>query len=175
MNAPPVLIDFTARRRTNLWGVLLLTLGFGAAGIATLEYRAASARREGLEARLAAAVHRSEREPQNRARIERLNVAADALARELTIPWTQMLSELELASQDMRDSVAVLSVEPDHEKHLVNIRAESKDLAGAIAYLERLSRSRSLRYPMLSRHEVVADSNEHPVRFDLTADWREQP
>ena len=70
---------------------------------------------------------------------------------------------------------AVLSVEPDLEKHRVRISGESKDLQTALTYLQKLQGSHSLQNPMLDSHEVIADNNEHPVRFAMTADWREQP
>ena len=52
---------------------------------------------------------------------------------------------------------------------------KSKDLGAALAYLARLQTSSTLRYPMLDSHEVVADDKEHPVRFAMTAQWRELP
>jgi hypothetical protein len=38
-----------------------------------------------------------------------------------------------------------------------------------------LQESRSLRYPMLDSHDVVAEDKEHPVRFAMTAQWQELP
>ena len=43
------------------------------------------------------------------------------------------------------------------------------------ADLKRLQESRSLRFPMLDSHEIVADDKDHPVRFAMTADWQESP
>jgi hypothetical protein len=57
----------------------------------------------------------------------------------------------------------------------VRINGESRDLAVALAYLGKLQASRSLRYPMLDSHEVVADNKDHPVRFAMTAEWQELP
>jgi hypothetical protein len=86
-----------------------------------------------------------------------------------------MLADLELASRDSAEQVAILAIEPDHEKHRVRISGESRDLTGALAYLKRLQAGSTLRYPLLDSHEVVADDKEHPVRFTLTADWRALP
>jgi hypothetical protein len=86
-----------------------------------------------------------------------------------------MLGDLELASRDSAGQVAILAIEPDHEKHRVRISGESRDLTGALAYINRLQTGSTLQYPMLDSHEVVADDKEHPVRFTLTAQWRGLP
>ena len=49
-----------------------------------------------------------------------------------------MLAELEAASHASEGQVSLLAVEPDHEKHRILIKAESKDLSLALAYLKRL-------------------------------------
>ncbi|TLY91854.1 MAG: hypothetical protein E6K38_13625 [Gammaproteobacteria bacterium] len=97
------------------------------------------------------------------------------MAAELGTPWTALLAELEAASRDSTGQVAVLSIEPDHAKHNVHVTAEAKDLPLALAYVERLQASRLLRYPMLDSHELKTDDPQHPVRFAMTAEWREAP
>ena len=94
---------------------------------------------------------------------------------ELATPWTLLLAELEQASKDSNGEVAILGVEPDHGKHTVRVNAEARTLALAVAYVQRLQGSRSLEYPMLDRHEIRADDAQHPVRFELTSDWKDAP
>ena len=176
MSAPPVLLDFAAPRvRTTATGVLLLLFGLCAVSAAIFEYQHEVMKRAGLELKLAAELRRSSRQPANDVHVARLTEEATGIARELGTPWTEVLAELEAASQENKGQVAVLSVEPDHEKHRVRINAESRDLSLALAYVRRLQNSKSLRYPMLDSHEVVAADNEHPIRFAMTADWRESP
>ena len=67
--------------------------------------------------------------------------------------------------------VAVLAVEPDREKGRIRIVAEARDLPTALAYIERLQKSRALRFPMLDSHEVRTDDHDQPVRFQLSAEW----
>jgi hypothetical protein len=55
------------------------------------------------------------------------------------------------------------------------VTAESRTLALALSYVERLQSSRSLQYPMLDRHEVRADDPQRPVRFELTGAWKDTP
>jgi hypothetical protein len=69
--------------------------------------------------------------------------------------------------------VAILAIEPDHAKHRVKVTAEARNLPMALSYVGRLRKTRVLRYPMLDSHEVRADDREHPVRFELSADWND--
>ena len=94
---------------------------------------------------------------------------------ELTIPWSLLLRELELASQDSKDLVSVLAIDPDRQKGQVHLTAEARSLATALSYVERLQESHALRYPMLENHEVQSKDPEHPVRFLIRADWRLLP
>jgi hypothetical protein len=172
----PLLLDFAAPRvRTTLAGVLLLIGGLSAVSLACLQYRAISQKRAGLELRLADIVRHSTRNPADSAHTVRLNEEATGITRELGTPWTGVLADLEAASHASEGQISLLAVEPDHEKHRILIKAESKDLGLALAYLKRLQESRSLRYPMLDSHEIVADDKDHPVRFAMTADWQENP
>lgn len=176
MSGPLVCLDFAAPHgRTTLTAVALLVFGVLALTVAGFEYYSLSTQRAGLEVRLAAALRQSRPDPHNDARTLRANDAAAGLATELGAPWTAMLADLELATRDSAGKVAILAIEPDHEKHRVRISGESRDLTGALAYLKRLQSGSTLQYPMLDSHEVVADDKEHPVRFTLTADWRGLP
>ena len=100
---------------------------------------------------------------------------AGPLVTELGAPWSLLLQELETASQDIGGAVAVLAVEPDREKGRVRIVAEARDLPTALAYIERLQKSNALRFPMLDSHEVRTEDHDQPVRFQLSAEWRNSP
>lgn len=173
----PILLDFAGRRRgVTVVGAGLVALGALAAAAVLVEYRELGAHRAGLEVRLAA-LHRAEaaasapQEPVD----PRLEVGAQQAALDLSTPWTLLLSELEAAGKESSGQVALLGVEPDHAKHTVRVTAEARTLSLALAYVERLQASRSLEYPMLDRHEVRADDAQHPVRFELTGEWRDLP
>ena len=170
-------LDFAGHRRgLSLAGGLLLALGAVAAATVLLEYRAVSSHRAGLELRLAAVTRARNPEPSRDAAADtRIAVSAQQAAVDLATPWTLLLSELEQASKDSQGQVALLGVEPDHAKHNVRVSAEARTLALALAYVQRLQSSRSLEYPMLDRHELRADDAQHPVRFELTGEWRDLP
>jgi hypothetical protein len=170
-------LDFAGGRRgISLVGGLLLATGALAASGVLLEYRVMSQHRAGLEMRLAAlAQAEAQARPTESIADTRTAVSAEQAALDLATPWTLLLSELEQASKENQDQVAVLGVEPDHAKHRVRVTAESRTLALALSYVERLQSSRSLQYPMLDRHEVRADDAQHPVRFELSGAWRDMP
>lgn len=176
MSGPLVSLDFVAPHgRTTSIGVALLVFGLTALAAAGFEYHSLSLQRAGLQFRLEASLRQSRPDPRDGERTARANAAAAGVATALGTPWTAMLADLELASRDSAGQVAILAVEPDHEKHRVRISGESRDLTGALAYINRLQTGATLQYPMLDSHEVVADDKEHPVRFTLTADWRPAP
>ena len=170
-------LDFAGSRRgLSAAGSLLLALGVAAAAGVLLEYRLIGEHRAGLELKLAASIRARSpaisRDPTADARIA---VSAQQAATDLATPWTLLLSELEQASKESQGQVALLGVEPDHAKHNVRVSAEARTLALALAYVQRLQSSRSLEYPMLDRHEIRADDAQHPVRFELTGEWRDLP
>lgn len=177
MNTAPMLsLDFAAPRvRVTLTGALLLVVGLSAVTLACLEYRAVSMKRAGLEMKLADVMRRNHVDPLTTAQTEQLSTEATGITRELGTPWTGVLADLEAAAKASEGQISLLAVEPDHEKHRILIKAESKDLPLALAYLKRLQDSHSLRHPMLDSHEVATDDKDRPVRFAMTADWQEAP
>ena len=176
MSGPAVMLDFASpRTRLTVLGTLLLVLGASVAAGTFAEYRVIVARRAGLELKLEAANRHNRPNPGADARAAGFAEAAGRMASDLGTPWTALLAELEAASRDTSGKVAVLSIEPDAVKHNVHITAEAKDLPLALGYVERLQASQLLRYPMLDSHEVKADDPQKPVRFAMTAEWREAP
>jgi hypothetical protein len=176
MSAPSVNLDFVGRRAplTLVSGMLLL-LGVTAAAATWLEYRHLESRRAGLELKLDAVQRRVHRDPAADLRSAGLSAEAGRVAQELGTPWTKLLAELEAASRDSTGQISVLSIEPDHAKHNVHITGESRDLPLVLAYVQRLQMSTLLRYPMLDSHDVKTDDPQHPVRFAMSAEWRELP
>jgi hypothetical protein len=177
VSARPVQLDFIAQpMRITPVGAAILVVALACAAGVLAQYRVLEARRAGLELKLAAVSRHAAREAAPDPRVAlRLTEDAGNVAQELATPWTGLLADLEAASRDSAGQVAVLSIEPDQEKHRVRISAESRDLALALSYVERLKSSHSLRFPMLDSHEVRTDDAERPVRFAMSADWTPPP
>jgi hypothetical protein len=168
-NPKLVQVDFVAPpRQAPVAGALLLALGLGAAVAVGLYFDAAINERNHLDAQVnALSSQRGSRQPSS------IRSAEDAakIEAELSIPWSQLLAELEAAGADSAATVSLLQVEPDPGKKVVRITAEAKTLPDALAYLQRLQKSRVLRFPMLESHELKKDDPEHPVRVKLAAEW----
>ena len=165
-----VRLDFVAPvHRARKTGLALCVLGVAAVAAVGIRFDASLTERNRLDAELGgiAQPHRTENPAAAKAAEE-----VAAMQRELAVPWTLLLSELEAASRDEASKVALLQVEPDAAKHLVRITAEARTLPDALAYLSRLQKSSVLRYPMLESHERKKDDPEHPVRVKLAAEWR---
>src|SRR5215469_14736907 len=176
MSGPRVALDFVSRRSPlTLAGGVLLALGLGAAVATYFEYRSIDDRRAGLERKLQTLTRRSQRDPAQELRATALGEEAARVAQDLGTPWTSLLAEFEAASRDSAEQIALLSVEPDHAKHHVRVTGESRDLPRVLAYVQRLQSSALLRHPMLESHDVKTDDPQHPVRFALTAEWKEGP
>jgi hypothetical protein len=169
--ARTVRLDFAAPVRTaRLAGAALCAAGLAAALALGLAFERKLAERSRLDAALGATAQPRPRAPTP----ESLKVAAEAASveRDLAIPWTRLLAELEAASHDSAATVSLLEIQPDPGKQLVRITAEVRALSDAFAYLRRLQRSAVLRHPMLESHERRKDDRQHPLRITLSAEWR---
>lgn len=167
----PVRLDAVAQvHQAPLAGGALFVAGLAAALALGLAFDRALDERSRLDAALAGTAPPRHSAPTP----ESLKSATEAAAveRELGVPWTRLLGELEAASHDSAASVSLLLVEPDPAKQLVRITAEVRTLPDALAYLRRLQKSEVLRYPMLESHERRKDDPEHPLRIKLSAEWR---
>ncbi|MEI8296895.1 MAG: hypothetical protein WCH32_02620 [Pseudomonadota bacterium] len=171
MRTPTALhLDFVAGpHQSPLLGGTLCAIGLAAAIAVGLMFDAQVNVRNHLDAELNGVM--SSRTPKLPTAVHSEQDAAKIEA-ELSVPWSQLLSELEIAGQDSESTVSLLQVEPDPAKHTVRITAEARSLPAALAYLQRLQKSKVLRYPMLESHELKKDDPEHPVRVKLAAEWR---
>jgi hypothetical protein len=167
----PVRLDFVAAvHRAPRTGAALCVVGFAAALALGLAFRRELAERSRLDAALGAMAQPRHKAPTPES-LKRAAAAA-TVERELGVPWTRLLAELEAAGHDSAASVSLLLVEPDPGKQLVRITAEVRTLPDALAYLERLQKSPVLRHPMLESHERRKDDPEHPLRIKISAEWR---
>ena len=171
MRAPALIqLDFVGPpHRARTPGILLITAGILVCAALGYDFQDKLAERDGLEARLSATTrtHRTASPLESRSA-----AAAATIEKQLWVPWSSLLAELESASQDVASTVSLLEVEPDPAKHVVRITAEARTLPDALAYLERLQKSTMLRYPMLDSHELRKDDPQHPIRVKLSAEWR---
>lgn len=172
MSAPRLQLDFAASGpRGGAAGLAVAVAGALGLGLVLLQAHNLSSQRSGLELRREALANAQSSSQPLPAVAGLTAQESEKTVRELVTPWSQLLAELEKASTDATGTVAVLSIEPDHAKHRVRVTAEARDLKLALAYVQRLRKTQVLRFPMLDSHEVRKDDPQHPVRFQLSADW----
>jgi len=173
MTVPAMRLDFVQDgRRWRVGARSLLAAGAISVAATLLSYQQLRERTAGLELKLetVAQSFRSSRGP-GEAEGGLFAEAAAAVA-ELSTPWSRLLDELEAAARDSSESVALLAVEPDRAARKVKILAEARNLPDAIAFAQRLQESDVLLHPLLDNHEVQAQDRSRPVRFEITAAWR---
>jgi len=172
MSAPMLELDFVRQHPVGgLRGIAFVLAGALGLGLVGVQLHDLGEQKAGLELRreqLARSAHPGKAVSSIVGLGERDTVKT---VRELTTPWSQLLAELESASADTSGNIAVLSIEPDHAKHRVRVTAEARSLGLAIAYVQRLRKTQVLHFPMLDNHEIKKDDKDHPVRFQISADW----
>lgn len=94
---------------------------------------------------------------------------ANDVLRQLTLPWENLFSAVELSTDR---NITLLGMEPDTEKHIVNISCEAKDVAAMLKFIQRLEQQREFSSVYLQNHQIQEHDPDRPVRFSLTAFWR---
>lgn len=167
-------LDFAPGRRNAPIGWLLLGAGLIAATIAGAQFRSAHAERLARAGDLstltggpvARALEIAAQQPVD----ARAAKAAATVARDLRVPWAEMLAALETVESK---EVALLSVEPSASRHTIRITAEAKGPDAMLSYLEAL-RGPSFSEINLSSHQMENKVPGNPIRFVVQARWRSQ-
>ena len=171
----PLQLDFQRRARVATpIGWIMLAVGMIATGIAARAVFVTSRDIQNAEYTLArldrkpVPVTRGEIARGQAARLDDEIEFANAVAERLTMPWEDLLRTLEAATTG---DVALLSVQPDAQRKVLRITAETKTKTEMLAYLERLGRSSTLSSVQLLNHEVGVLEPGQPVRFSMQASW----
>lgn len=104
-------------------------------------------------------------------RSEEVRYANDVL-RQLTLPWDQLFQTIEAAGDK---NVALLSLAPDRQKHLVRIGIEAKSAAAGLDYLKGLESRDIFQTVRIKSHQIQLQDPERPIRFNLQATWKDLP
>jgi hypothetical protein len=161
-------LDYLAPPRRAAWpGALLLAvaLAFGSyLGVRYHEARQALVRLETESGLLS-----PERRPVRvlpRERLQSESKAAEAVVRQLTVPWAGLIAALEKASTK---DTALLQLQPDADQRRLRLTAEARTREAMFAYVQRLERSPALAEVHLISHQVQAEDPQHPIQFSLQA------
>lgn len=94
---------------------------------------------------------------------------ANQVLGQITIPWDRLFRAVEWSSNR---NVALLTIEPDAEKHRVMISGEAKNLSALWGYMGHLAAQTAFTRVLLRSHQVERRELENPVRFALVVEWR---
>ena len=172
MSTARVHLDFVARRRSAVAPIVVAACGALAVLATVAEYSVLRSEAAGLESRLSASDSVHDRATPPPAGERATTVEARVAASHLATPWSDMLNDLEAAARDSGGAIAVLTLEPDRDTHRVTVVAEARSLPAALRYVQRLQQGKALAHPLLDSHEVRSDVPEHPVRVQITAEWK---
>lgn len=168
MSLPRLHLDYhVPQRRPMALGYFLLAVSIAGAGALGREYLAAKSELERLEA--SRSLLAGERAPAPRKELEADLKAADAVRRQLALPWAAMVQAVE--SSATKD-VAVLQMQPDARERQLRLGAEARSEKAMLEYLRRLAAHATLTDVQLVAHQVVADDPQRPLQFTVLARLR---
>lgn len=165
-----VALDFQPQRRIAWLGWVLLVLSAVVAGRLVLQFGALQADvalAEGRAARLESRVEgRDPERPRSAQAFAEELARARTVARQLTLPWSDVFDAVETAATA---KVALIALQPDPERKTVRITAETRNLNDALAFVRRLQATHRLSGVYLASHQVQTQDAQQPVRFVVMA------
>lgn len=89
---------------------------------------------------------------------------------QLGLPWQDFF--VQLGSAARTGNVAFISIEPDSQKGFVVLVAEARTLESMLLFLKDLQGSPEFSEVVLQSHIINKNVPEKPVRFRISATWR---
>jgi Tfp pilus assembly protein PilN len=161
-------LDYVAAPRRPVWpGVLLLILSLAVAGAIVPRYRDAQLELAGLQA--TASLVGAERRPVRTLSKERLDEelrSAEAVMRQLSLPWGSLVEALEQASTH---DVAVLQLQPDADNRVLRLTAEARHSKAMFEYVRRLGAAKGLADAHVVSHHMQREDPQRPIQFSVQA------
>ena len=108
--------------------------------------------------------------PIPRERIEEEARNAEAVVRQLTLPWAALIGTIEQAATR---EVAILQLQPDAETRLLRLTAETRHREAMFDFVRRLGAAQGLADVHLVSHQVQREDPQRPVQFSIQASIRE--
>jgi hypothetical protein len=153
--------------------MLVLALSVGIAAALMVQYRDAQLERSRLET--AVSLAGPERRPARavpKQRLEEEAKIAEAVVRQLTVPWGSIVRAIEQAATR---EVAVLQLQPDAESRSVKLMAEARNLEAMFEYLRRLGSAKQLSDVHVLSHQLQREDPQRPVQFSVQASLKSGP
>jgi hypothetical protein len=171
MTLPRLELDYHAPpRRRHALGLLLLALALGGTGMLVQHYREVQ---QGLErAQAAHALAGERRAPAPKKVVDDELRSAEAVVRQLALPWSAMVRTVEGAATP---DVALLQMQPEARERLLRLTAEARSEQAMLAYLARLAAADSLADVHLASHQVLLEDPQRPIQFVVQARLKGAP
>ena len=173
MSLPRAELDYVAPPRGGrAAGIALLAIALGAAGFLLQRYHDVKVEIGRIEA--AQDLLAGERRPvaQGRKSLDDEVKAAEAVVRQLALPWAAMVQAVEGASSP---DVALLQMQPDAQQRQLRLTAEARSEKAMLAYLERLAAASILADVALASHQVMLEEPRRPIQFTVLARLKGAP
>ena len=167
-------LDYVATPRRPLWlGMLVLAIALGIGAALFARYQDARLELARLEA--TASLVSPPRQAARAVPKERLDEevrAAEAVVRQLTLPWAALIETIERAATR---EVAVLQLQPDAHTRVLRLTAEAHNREAMFAYVRRLAAAQSLAEVHVVSHQVQQDDPQKPIQFSVHAAIKAAP
>jgi len=172
MSLPRAELDYIAPPgRARAAGIALLAIALGVAGVLLARYKDVKVEIDRIEAAQDLLV--GERRPaQARKSLDDEIKGAEAIVRQLALPWAAMVQAVEGASSP---DVALLQMQPDAQQRQLRLTAEARSERAMLAYLERLAAAQVLADVHLASHQVMLDEPRRPIQFTVLARLKGAP
>jgi len=161
-------LDYIAAARRPRWpGLALLGVSLALAGHLALRYDEVRRELARLDTEMGLlAPQRGPARPLAPGRLDDQLKNAEAVVRQLTLPWGPLVGVLEQAST--RD-VALLQLQPDATQRTLRLTGEARDRAAMFEYVRRLSGAHGLGEVHLVSHQVEQANPQRPIQFSVQA------
>jgi len=173
MRRAPLQLDLVAPPRRSRWlGYLVLAGSLFVASEMFMRMREAQDQLARLDAMQGLLGDARPTRALPRERLEEQMKEAQAVLRQLALPWAQLVESLESAAMP---DVAVLQVQPDAQQRLLRVTAEAKGEETMFRYLRRLAAAEGFSDVHLVSHQVREDDPRRPLQFSLQVSFRSSP
>jgi Tfp pilus assembly protein PilN len=148
----------------------VLVLSLALAAWLTERYRDARVEVARLETQSGLIAPERPAKPIPREKIEEEARNAEAVVRQLTLPWATLIGTIEQAATR---EVAILQLQPDADTRLLRLTAETRQRDAMFDFVRRLAASPGLADVHLVSHQVQREDPQQPVQFSIQANIRE--
>ena len=161
-------IDYIApRQHPRALGFAVLAVALLTAGMLVEHYREVKIELQRIEAQqgLLGTDKRAARAAP-RERLDEEVKSAEAVLRQLALPWSTIIETIESATTD---DVALLQMQPDAQQRQLRLAAEARNQEAMLEYLRRLAAAKALADVHVVSHQIQMEDPQRPIQFTVQA------